>query len=156
MSYILLAEQAARRGGRSGSLHEKCSERIDLAGDQQPQRTRHPPDRFHLSSAQVVKQQPAVHEVERLLLDLVVQEVGATRLDSGLVIDEARSFIRRSPEHYDVIQADMVDTWAATSAGAFALTENNLYTVEAFRDYAEHLKSGGILTITRWFSSPPE
>ena len=29
-------------------------------------------------------------------------------------------------------------------------------TVEAFRDYAEHLKSGGILTITRWFSSPPD
>jgi predicted membrane-bound spermidine synthase len=73
-----------------------------------------------------------------------------------LVIDEARSFIRRSPDHFDVLQADMVDTWAATSAGAFALTENNLYTVEAFRDYAEHLRDGGILTITRWFSSPPD
>ncbi len=73
-----------------------------------------------------------------------------------LIVAEARSFIRRSPEHYDVIQADMVDTWAATSAGAFALTENNLYTVEAFRDYVEHLRDGGILTITRWFSSPPD
>lgn len=73
-----------------------------------------------------------------------------------LIVDEARSFIRRSPERYDVIQADMVDTWAATAAGAFALTENNLYTVEAFRDYFEHLKDGGVLTITRWYSSPPD
>src|SRR5262249_44356591 len=46
----------------------------------------------------------------------------------SLVVDEARSFLRGSPRQYDVIQATMVDTWAATAAGAFALTENNLYT----------------------------
>src|SRR5262249_11045264 len=65
-----------------------------------------------------------------------------------LVVDEGRSFIRSSAGRYDIIQATMVDTWAATAAGAFALTENNLYTVEAFRDYANHLTHDGILTIT--------
>ncbi|HLG15357.1 MAG TPA: hypothetical protein VJH03_12765 [Blastocatellia bacterium] len=73
-----------------------------------------------------------------------------------LVVDEGRSFIRGSSERYDVIQATMVDTWAATSAGAFALTENNLYTVEAFKDYADHLTDDGMLTMTRWYFEPPD
>src|SRR5262249_18833532 len=73
-----------------------------------------------------------------------------------LVVDEGRSFIRRSPQKYDVIQATMVDTWAATAAGAFALTENNLYTVEAFKDYIEHLTDDGVLTMTRWYLDPPD
>src|SRR4029078_3458548 len=43
-----------------------------------------------------------------------------------------RCCVRRSPRRYDIIQASLVDTWAATSAGAYALSENSLYTVEAF------------------------
>lgn len=48
-----------------------------------------------------------------------------------------------------------MDTWAASAAGAYALTENNLYTVEAFADYLRHLAPGGVISFTRWFSSPP-
>jgi hypothetical protein len=44
----------------------------------------------------------------------------------------------------------LVDTWASTAAGAFALSENNLYTVEAFREYFDHLKPDGMIAITRW------
>ncbi len=73
-----------------------------------------------------------------------------------LVVDEGRSFIRRSSDRYDIIQATMVDTWAATAAGAFALTENNLYTVEAFKDYVTHLADDGLLTMTRWYFEPPD
>jgi hypothetical protein len=68
----------------------------------------------------------------------------------ALAVDEGRSFVRRSPHRYDVIQATLVDTWAATSAGAFALTENALYTVEAFADYFDHLSEDGLLTMSRW------
>src|SRR6185295_14492894 len=46
--------------------------------------------------------------------------------------------------------ASLVDTWAATAAGAYTLTENTLYTVEAFDDYLQHLTDQGVLTITRW------
>ena len=49
-----------------------------------------------------------------------------------------------------MIQASLVDTWAATAAGAYTLTENTLYTVEAFNDYYDHLTDNGLLTITRW------
>ncbi|HET9532093.1 MAG TPA: hypothetical protein VFQ92_17165 [Blastocatellia bacterium] len=74
----------------------------------------------------------------------------------NLVVDEGRSFIRRSDRRYDILQATMVDTWAATSAGAFALTENNLYTVEAFKDYVTRLNDDGLLTMTRWYFEPPD
>jgi spermidine synthase len=67
-----------------------------------------------------------------------------------IVIDDGRSFVRRTPERYEVIQASLVDTWAATAAGAYTLTENTLYTVEAFDDYLDHLADSGVLTITRW------
>jgi spermidine synthase len=73
-----------------------------------------------------------------------------------LVVDEARSFLRRSRESYDLILGTMVDTWAATAAGAFALTENNLYTTEAFSDYLSRLAPDGILSMTRWHQNPPD
>ena len=76
--------------------------------------------------------------------------------DVRLVVDEGRSFIRNSKERYDIIQATMVDTWAATAAGAFSLSENNLYTVEAFKDYVTHLTDDGALTMTRWYFEPPD
>src|SRR5262249_3746444 len=47
-------------------------------------------------------------------------------------IQDGRSYVRSSREQYDVVQMTLVDTWASTAAGAFALSENNLYTVEAF------------------------
>jgi hypothetical protein len=65
-------------------------------------------------------------------------------------VDDGRSFIRRSANRYDVIQASLVDTWAATAAGAYTLTENSLYTAEAFGEYLDHLTDDGVLTITRW------
>jgi len=72
-------------------------------------------------------------------------------------VQDGRSYVRNSREKYDVVQMTLVDTWASTAAGAFALSENNLYTVEAFREYFDHLKPDGLLAITRWeFRKPRE
>jgi hypothetical protein len=68
---------------------------------------------------------------------------------------EGRSFVRGSAEKYQVLQATLVDTWASTAAGAFALSENNLYTTDAFREYLNHLTDDGMITITRWGFDPP-
>jgi len=69
-----------------------------------------------------------------------------------IVVDEGRSFVSRTDDKFDMIQASLVDTWAATAAGAFALTENTLYTLEAFQDYYAHLTDRGVVTMTRFFS----
>lgn len=72
-------------------------------------------------------------------------------------VTDGRSFIRSAKQSYDVVQMTLVDTWASTAAGAFALSENNLYTVEAFREYFEHLKPDGLIAVTRWeFRQPRE
>ena len=77
------------------------------------------------------------------------------RPEVHLEVEDGRSFVRRSTSRYQVVQATLVDTWAATAAGAFALSENNLYTSDAFRDYLTHLTNDGVLAITRWGFEPP-
>jgi len=62
---------------------------------------------------------------------------------------EGRSFVRGSGRRYDLIQLSLVDTFTAAASGAHALSENYLYTREAFQDYYRHLKPGGVLTVTR-------
>ncbi len=68
---------------------------------------------------------------------------------------DGREFVRGSSEKFQVIQATLVDTWASTAAGAFALSENNLYTSDAFYDYLTHLTPDGLLSFTRWGFDPP-
>jgi hypothetical protein len=72
-----------------------------------------------------------------------------------VINDEARSFLRHQTRRFDLIEASVVDTWAASAAGAYALTENGLYTVEAFEDYFAHLAPDGVVAFNRWFSDPP-
>ena len=69
-----------------------------------------------------------------------------------LVTDDARSWFSRSHEHFDVIQMSLIDTWAATGAGAFTLSENGLYTVEGWKRFMARLTPTGVFTVSRWFS----
>ena len=69
-----------------------------------------------------------------------------------LVNDEARSHIARRRDRFDIIQASLVDTSAATAAGAFAFTENSLYTLDAWRIFLGRLRPGGVLAFS-WFHS---
>ena len=67
-----------------------------------------------------------------------------------LVHDEARSWLARTDEKFQVIQASLIDTWAATGAGAHALSENGLYTTEGWDIFLDRLEPGGIFTVSRW------
>jgi len=79
------------------------------------------------------------------------------RPDVKVVVEDGRSFVRRTERSFDVIQLSQVDTWAASAAGSYALTEGYLYTVEAFEDYLARLRRGGLLSVTRWeFRRPRE
>jgi spermidine synthase len=74
-----------------------------------------------------------------------------------LQVTDGRSFVRNATQQFDVVQMTLVDTWASTAAGAFALSENSLYTVDAFREYFQHLKLDGMIAVTRWeFRQPRE
>jgi len=101
-------------------------------------------------------------EINGIIADTIMRERFAA-LSNNLYLrpeihvhrEDGRSFVRRSKDKYQVLQATLVDTWAATAAGAFALSENNLYTSDAFQDYLLHLTDDGMVAITRWGFDPP-
>jgi hypothetical protein len=64
-------------------------------------------------------------------------------------IGDGRSILARRDRAYDQIHIGFTDTWSGNSAQAFALTENNLYTLEAFEEYLDHLRPGGVLNVSR-------
>jgi hypothetical protein len=70
------------------------------------------------------------------------------------VNDEARSYVARTDKKYDIMQISLIDTWAAQGAGAFALSENSLYTTDAWELFFDRLKPGGILSVTRFYQFP--
>ncbi|MGZ9097935.1 MAG: hypothetical protein ACXW30_06530 [Micavibrio sp.] len=77
----------------------------------------------------------------------------ATLPDSRIINSEARSWLSRSTEKFDIIQMSMIDTWASTGAGAFALSENSLYTTGALRIFLNNLNPNGVLTVSRWYTA---
>jgi len=76
----------------------------------------------------------------------------ATQPGVRLFVDEARSWFARTPEHFDLIQMSMIDTWAATGVGAFSLSENGLYTIQGWRAFFDHLTPNGVFTVSRWYA----
>jgi hypothetical protein len=69
-----------------------------------------------------------------------------------LHVDDARSWFAATHEKFDLVQMSMIDTWAATGAGAFSLSENGLYTLEGWRAFLKTLNPEGVFTVSRWYS----
>ncbi|WP_126456604.1 SAM-dependent methyltransferase [Sulfuriflexus mobilis] len=69
--------------------------------------------------------------------------------------EEARGFVAGDEAYYDLVQLAMVDSFSASSAGLYALSESYLYTVEALQTYLARLKPDGYLGISRWIKLPP-
>jgi len=97
-------------------------------------------------------------ELNPILVDLQLQDAGLLHFTNlaaipgvRFVADEGRSWLARSRESFDVIQMSLVDTWAATGAGAFTLSENGLYTVDAWKLFLSRLTPKGVLTVSRWY-----
>jgi len=95
-------------------------------------------------------------ELNPFTIDAVSKTFGAYsgdpyhRANVRPIASEGRAFLARSYGNYDVLQISLIDTWAATSAGAYSLSENGLYTLEAFRLYLRRLSPNGVLTVSRW------
>jgi spermidine synthase len=68
---------------------------------------------------------------------------------------EGRSFLKSTDEKFDLIILSLADSRRVITSGAYSLSENYLYTLEAFEDYLNHLTDDGILVVHRWFQVPP-
>lgn len=94
-------------------------------------------------------------EINPIFIDLLQNDFReyagiADRPDVTLEVAEARAYLSQSPKKYALIQMSLIDTWAATGAGAFSLSENSLYTVEAWSLFLDRLEDNGLFTVSRW------
>ena len=97
-------------------------------------------------------------EVNRIFVDLLTKDPFYRSFANVMAIpglklrvDDARSWFAASRESFDLIQMSLIDTWAATGAGAFSLSENGLYTLEAWRAFLARLNDDGLFTVSRWY-----
>ncbi len=102
------------------------------------------------SSVVAVESNPLVIEVAR---DTFEDPYGDERVT--VVAENGRSHVRRVGEKFDIVQVSLADTYRPVTSGAYSLSENYLYTVEAFVDYLAHLDEGGLLVVSRWLQTPP-
>jgi spermidine synthase len=92
---------------------------------------------------------------------LVVEVAGETFKDPyrdqrvTVVVENGRSYVCRVGEKFDIVQVSLADTYRPVTSGAYSLSENYLYTVEAFVDYLSRLSEGGLLVVSRWLQMPP-
>lgn len=77
------------------------------------------------------------------------------RPDVTIVDEGPRSYLHRTDERFDVIQLSLADSFRPVLAGAYGVSENYLYTVEAFESYYRRLNPDGFLSVTRWAQTPP-
>ncbi|MBT8472643.1 MAG: hypothetical protein HKP25_10600 [Marinicaulis sp.] len=96
-------------------------------------------------------------DVNKVQIDLLTRHPKFTSYSNlsaqkgmDFIHSEARSWFRRNEKQFDIVQMSLIDTWAATGAGAFALSENGLYTVEAWTEFMADLRPGGVFTVSRW------
>jgi hypothetical protein len=88
---------------------------------------------------------------------LIVEAAGPIYTDPRVhvIVESDRSYIRRSPENFDVVILSLASTYHPVRSGAYSLAEDYRYTVEAFAGLLARLRPGGLLMITRWLQMPP-
>lgn len=72
-----------------------------------------------------------------------------------ILTGEGRSVLKGLDQEFDLIQISLIGSSNTASGGFYSISENYLYTVEAFMDFWQHLSAGGKLSITRWLKFPP-
>ena len=96
-----------------------------------------------------------VIELNQAIVHVVDRDLGAafgspyTLPGVHVRIGDGRSTLAAGHTRYQEINVGFTNTLSGNAAQGYALTENNLYTIEAFEEYFDHLAPGGILSVSR-------
>jgi predicted membrane-bound spermidine synthase len=71
-----------------------------------------------------------------------------------VITEDARTFIKRYHNKFDIIYSLSSNSFAALASGSFALAENYLFTKEAFIDYWNSLSENGFMMMEHQFYMP--
>lgn len=74
---------------------------------------------------------------------------------ANVSIESGRAYLLRTTQRFDIIDLALSGARNVVSTGAFSLSEEYRYTLEAVRDALVHLDDGGLLVFSRWLQSPP-
>ncbi|MFP3895498.1 MAG: hypothetical protein ACLFV5_01495 [Anaerolineales bacterium] len=100
-----------------------------------------------------------VVEDNPLITEIVGQRyadfVGGLFDDVAVRTEAGRTALWRGQETFDVIQLSLAESYHPLTSGTYSLSENYLYTVEAFERALARLNADGILVVTRWLQDPP-
>lgn len=100
-------------------------------------------------------------ELDTNIINLVQERYGEfsghlySKEKVDIIAEEARGFVARDDQFYNLIQLELFDSYSASSAGLYALNESYLYTVEALQAYLARLEPNGYLAVSRWIKLPP-
>jgi spermidine synthase len=104
---------------------------------------------------QGVEPHPSVVRLLRGPLKSFTQGIYDSHPHVDIEVASPREFMAKDNGRFDLIQLNLIGSWGGVGGGIYAAGENYGYTVEAFRDYFDHLKPEGILSASAWLSTPP-
>jgi hypothetical protein len=97
-------------------------------------------------SVQAVEQNPLlVHLIESQYPDRAGDIYTQPRV--SVTISSGRGYVAGNPGRFDIVDLALSDNFRAVSAGAFALSEDYLMTVQAFESYLMRLAPNGLLVV---------
>jgi spermidine synthase len=97
--------------------------------------------------------EPSTELIRLLKNDPSVSRFTGNLLDTekiNVIRGEGRSHCISNQNAYDLIEISLVDSVGLTDSGGYAVHEDFKYTVEAFKEYFDGLKDGGVLSVTVW------
>lgn len=94
-------------------------------------------------------------EPNEIAIDAVQHASGLADPRVHFVVEEGRSFARRTGQMFDVVHLSLASPYRPVTSGAYSLIEDYGMTVEGFEDYMARLGDGRLLVVTRWLQSPP-
>jgi spermidine synthase len=89
-------------------------------------------------------------EIDRAILELGKRKHPEHPYDSPRVsihVDDARAFLKRTQQRYDLILFGLLDSHAQFSDYANMRIDNFVYTAESFREASQHLNPNGVIFI---------
>jgi len=70
----------------------------------------------------------------------------------NIINRDTRAFLAQDDNHYDIIH---IENWGTSIPGSSALNQEHVFTIEAFAEYLDHLRPGGVVTVSRKLLLPP-
>ncbi len=71
------------------------------------------------------------------------------------VVGDARQFLRRTNEQFDLVQLGPTGSLASAAGGVHGVDVDYVNTVEAYEEALHRLAPEGVLAVTRWIRLPP-